>query len=60
LEAIIATNGTVQAVRLIQGHPWLVTAAIVAVRDWRYTPPTLNGDPVEMVMFVEVNFMLGR
>ena len=60
LEAIIATNGTVQAVRLIQGHPWLVAAAIAAVRDWRYTPPTLNGDPVEMVMFVEVNFMLGR
>jgi periplasmic protein TonB len=60
LQAIIATNGTVQGVQLITGHPWLVAAAIAAVRDWRYTPPTLNGDPVEMVMFVEVNFRLGR
>jgi protein TonB len=60
LEAIIATNGTVQGVQLITGHPLLVAAAIAAVREWRYTPPTLNGDPVEMVMFVDVHFTLGR
>ena len=60
LEAIIATNGTVQGIHLIQGHPLLAGAAIAAVRDWRYTPPTLNGDPVEMVMFVDVNFKLGQ
>ena len=60
LEAIIATNGTVQGIHLIQGHPLLAGAAIAAVRDWRYTPPTLNGDPVEMVMYVDVNFKLGQ
>jgi periplasmic protein TonB len=60
LEAIVATNGTVQGVQLIQGHPLLVAAAIAAVREWRYTPPTLNGDPVEMVMFVDVIFRMGR
>ena len=60
LEAIIATNGTVQGIHLIQGHPLLAGAAIAAVRNWRYTPPTLNGDPVEMVMFVDVNFKLGQ
>jgi protein TonB len=59
-EAIIATNGTVQGIQLIQGHPLLVAAAIAAVREWRYTPPTLNGDPVEMVMYVDVNFRIGR
>jgi protein TonB len=60
LEAIIATNGTVQGIQLIQGHPLLAGAAVAAVRNWRYTPPTLNGDPVEMVMFVDVNFKLGQ
>jgi protein TonB len=39
LEAIIATNGTVQGIHLIQGHPLLVAAAIAAVREWRYTLP---------------------
>jgi protein TonB len=60
LEAIVATNGKVQGVQLIQGHPLLVAAAIAAVREWRYTPPTLNGDPVEMVMYVDVIFRMGR
>ena len=60
LEAIIATNGTVQGLRLIQGHPFLVAAAMAAVREWRYTPPTLNGDPVEMVMYVDVVFRMNR
>lgn len=60
LEAIVATSGTVQGVQLITGHPLLVAAAIAAVREWRYTPPTLNGDPVEMVMYVDVIFKMGR
>jgi periplasmic protein TonB len=60
LEAIIATNGTVQNVQLIQGHPLLVAAAIAAVREWRYTPPKLNGDPIEIVMYVDVNFRMAR
>jgi hypothetical protein len=38
----------------------LVAAAIATVREWRYTPPTLNGDPVEMVMFVDVIFRMNR
>jgi outer membrane biosynthesis protein TonB len=38
----------------------LVQAAIAAVREWRYTPPALNGDPVEMEMVIDVNFTLGR
>jgi protein TonB len=60
LEAIIATDGTIEGIRLIQGHPLLVQAAIAAVRNWRYTPPTLNGEPVEMLMYVDVNFKLGQ
>ncbi|MFB3776255.1 MAG: TonB family protein [Bryobacteraceae bacterium] len=60
LEAIIAADGRVRSLRLIQGHALLAGAAMTAVRSWRYTPPTLNGEPIEILMHVEVNFELGR
>ena len=58
LEAVIGTDGTVRHLRLVQGHPILATAAIEAVRQWRYTPTLLNGDPVEVIMQVDVHFSL--
>lgn len=60
LEAVIAADGTVRSIRVLQGYPLLVEAAVRAVSRWLYQPPTLNGDPVEMVMIVDVNFKLGR
>jgi protein TonB len=33
-------------------------AALEAVRQWRYTPTLLNGQPVEVVMTVTVTFTL--
>ena len=59
LEAIIATDGRVLSVHVLNGHPLLVAAAVEAVRTWRYTPPLLNGDPIELVMQVDVTFQLG-
>jgi protein TonB len=60
LEAIIATDGTVRNIRLVQGHPLLTAAAIAAVKEWVYTPPLLNGEPVEVIMQVDVTFRLGQ
>jgi protein TonB len=60
LEAVINTDGSVRSIRALQGHPWLVSAAIEAVREWRYTPPMLNGNPIELVMQIDVSFVLGR
>ena len=59
LEAVIATDGRVVSVRVVQGHPLLVSAAVEAVRTWLYTPPLLNGDPIELIMQVDVTFRLG-
>jgi periplasmic protein TonB len=59
LEAVIATDGRVLSVHVLKGHPLLVAAAVEAVRTWRYTPPLLNGDPIELVMQVDVTFQLG-
>jgi len=60
LEIVIGADGRVHAIQAIQGHPLLLGAAVETVRGWLYEPPRLNGDPVEMVMFVDVHFTLGR
>jgi periplasmic protein TonB len=45
LLAVIAKDGTVQDVRVESGLPVLAQAAINAVKQWRYKPYLLNGDP---------------
>lgn len=60
IEAIIGRDGTVSSVRVIsaQVHPDFAIAAVDAVRQWRFTPTLLNGEPVEVVMTVSVRFDL--
>jgi protein TonB len=56
--AIISTDGRIQNLVLVQGHPLLVPAAQEAVRQWIYKPTLLNGEPVEVVTQIDVNFTL--
>jgi len=58
LTAIISKDGTIQDLRVLSGHPLLVQAALDAVRQWRYKPYLLNGEPVEVETTVTVNFTL--
>jgi len=58
LNAIIGKDGTVQKVTLVSGHPLLAPPAMEAVRQWVYQPTLLNGQAVEVVTQVEVNFDL--
>lgn len=58
LSAIIDTNGEIKNLQLISGHPMLVPAALEAVRQWRYKPYLLNGQPVEVETVVTVIFTL--
>ena len=58
LEAVIGADGTVQDVRVLRPIPLLDGAAIDAVRQWRFTPTLLNGEPVPVVMTVTVTFRL--
>ena len=60
LQAIIARDGSIQQLKVIMGHPLLVQAAVDAVKQWRYSPTTLSGQPVEVVTQIDVNFILGR
>ncbi|HLK34602.1 MAG TPA: energy transducer TonB [Terriglobales bacterium] len=59
LQAIIGKDGRIEDLRLVGGHPLLAPAAIEAVRQWRYRPYTLNGEPVEVETEITVNFVLG-
>ena len=59
LEAVIDREGRVTNLRVLSGHPLLVRAACDAVLQWRYRPTLLNGEPVEVLTQVTVNFNLG-
>jgi protein TonB len=56
--AIIGKDGTIQNLQLIGGHPLLVQSAQDAVKQWVYEPTLLNGEPVEVVTQIDVNFTL--
>ncbi|HZR56949.1 MAG TPA: energy transducer TonB [Terriglobales bacterium] len=58
LRAMISKNGEIENLQLLSGHPMLAPAAIEAVRQWRYRPYFLNGDPVEVETQVTVKFTL--
>lgn len=56
--AIIGRDGRIQNLQLVSGHPLLVQAAREAVSQWEYRPTLLNGEPVEVVTQIDVNFPL--
>ena len=56
LAATISKNGTIEGLHVVSGHPMLVNAAMDAVKQWRYKPYILNGEPVEVETTIEVNF----
>ncbi len=58
LHAVIGKDGSIQNLTLVSGHPMLAPAAIEAVKQWRYKPYLLNGEPVEVDTEVLVNFTL--
>ncbi len=58
LRAVISRDGTIENLQVLSGHPMLVQAAVDAVRQWRYRPYVLNGEPVEVETEVKVNFIL--
>jgi len=58
LRAIISKTGTIENLVVLSGHAMLVTAAVEAVKQWRYRPYLLNNEPIEVDTDITVNFML--
>lgn len=59
VSAIIGKDGRIASLRVLSGPPMLVSAAADAIRQARYRPWTLNGEPVEVETTVNVVFSLG-
>lgn len=59
LHAIIAKDGSVQEVMYISGPPLLMRSAMDAVKQWKYEPTLLSGQPVEVDTTISVVFTLG-
>jgi protein TonB len=55
---MISREGAIENLQVLSGHPMLAPAAVDAVRQWRYRPYVLNGEPVEVETQVTVNFVL--
>jgi len=60
LHAIIGKGGIVEQLQVVSGHPLLVQSALDAVKQWRYQPTLLNGEPVEVDTEIDVIFSLAQ
>lgn len=58
LMAVIGRDGAVKDVRIESGLPILAQAAIDAVKQWRYKPYMIEGEPVEVDSRITINFTL--
>ena len=58
LRVSIDRSGAVERVQVLSGPAVLVPAAVSAVKDWRYLPALLNGEPVKSEQYVSVDFRL--
>jgi periplasmic protein TonB len=58
IEATIGKDGKVKDAKILRGQPLLNQAAMDAVNQWEFTPTMLNGQPVDVLMTVTVNFAL--
>jgi protein TonB len=60
LEVTIDSDGHVQSVSVLEGPQELVQSAVDAVSQWTYKPTLLNGQPVNVITTVDVNYTLSQ
>jgi protein TonB len=58
LIATVSKEGAIKSVKVVSGEPMLAAAAANAVRQWKYRPYLLSGEPVEIETQITVNFRL--
>jgi protein TonB len=59
IDAIISRSGSIESTRVLSGPPMLQAAALTAVRQARYRPFLLNGQPTEVQTTITINFRMG-
>lgn len=60
LEAIINKDGSVKDIKVLSGPEELVPPSLEAVKQWVYEPTLLNGEPVEVITDIDVNYTLSK
>lgn len=60
LDIVIGIDGKVLQVQVLSGDPLLAEAAVEAVHKWVYERTLVNGEPVEVAMFVDIVFLLNH
>lgn len=58
LDVRAGRDGSIQEVKLLSGQRLLADAAIAAVKQWRFKPPLVKGQPAEMQTTITLNFRL--
>jgi TonB family protein len=56
LHAVVTLDGTLQGINVVSGNPILADVALEAVRQWRYQPSKINGEPVEAQREIVITF----
>ncbi len=60
LQAVIARNGAVKELKVVGGPEELVPPSVEAVKQWVYEPTLKDGEPVEVVTDIDVNYTLKK
>lgn len=60
LMATISKSGEISDLKILNGDQVLARAAVEAVKQWKYKPYLLNGEPVEIQTQVTINFKIPR
>jgi protein TonB len=60
IQAIIGRDGSIRNLQVVSGPPLLIEVAKEAVQQWRYQPTLLNGEAVEVITEIDINFTIGQ
>ena len=60
LKVIVQKDGSVRVLSVVEGDSALSPAAVEAVRQWRYEPGQLNGQPIDIETTIDVVFSLTK
>ena len=56
VEATVGTDGSVESVRVLTGNPLLTNSTVNAVKKWKFTPFTQNGEPSKAVATLSFDY----
>jgi protein TonB len=58
LKVVVEKSGTIGRIQVLKGEEPFVSSALAAVKSWRFTPATLDGQPIAVFLTIPVKFSL--